>query len=203
MRPSLGLITVITAFAVASIAARAQTFDMEFFYNNGCGNRAGTDCEDQGPNQCCNAATDDEGDPIGPWQASDCHGYNVESWAYTIYAGDQEDACDNAIGQVSGASCNVASNIQGGRASPTNARADEAENSTATNESQTRRNWIWSVPQLDGTIRIYKIRFGTPESAIYKRIVSDKDKEEYILVNWTSISIVDAATKRILRRITR
>lgn len=185
---------------------------MVYYDNSECQTEAGgTSCTDFDYNQCCNAGTDDEGDPIGTWSSSDSfpNSGGPEDYVYTVFTGSDLDACDEVLGQFGPLpDCAKFTGIQGGLVTARNGRRAaafkrlaNANNSVAKGRSS--RHWIWRIPQSDGTFKVYMIEFGTPQALEYKRQTDSEAKKAYMLANWRSIIVLDQDQARKIREITR
>jgi len=171
-----------------------------------CGNRVGTDCEDIQQGDCCNAATDDEGDAIGPWKAADAYiNGGSDSWTLNTFSSisDDPNACETGVAAVSGSECSKTnSDITGGIATVPNQKRDR-NNKTGNKANLIKRNVIAVRMEEDGIDTYYKIPMTHLKYKNYKTIMNENEREDYIIENWIIKVRVNTLTKKVIDRVER
>ncbi|GAK67163.1 uncharacterized protein PAN0_016d5389 [Moesziomyces antarcticus] len=148
----------LTITAIVSLTS-AQTFTLTCYDGTNCSNEAITDCEGFNSGECCNCATDDQGDPLDPSNAVEsltrrrersASGHFILTGVVGVYNMDPQKrslCADDAVGP------------------------------------EPRRNYLASEPTTDGNMIVYRLRMGTEKAKAYKALPR-QERRQFIIDNY-------------------
>lgn len=186
-------------FAIALLALTitaswtgAQTFTLTCYDGTSCDNKVIADCEQYNSGECCNCATDDQGDPLDPSNAVEALPDTIDdppqAWDTDSYTstGQQTDACTNLVDTVfQGCALDesiILTGVIGVYNMGTRRRSPSAD-ARSPESAQRKRNYLASEPTTDGRIIVYKLQMGTAKAQAYKRCPKAEQKQ-FIIDNY-------------------